>query len=169
LTKIYDFIRIKGGKVMKMNKRGVTLIEVVIVFAIIAIGAVLMVPNMGAWVPNYRLRSATRDMVSTMRVAQMRAVSNNADYQVLITGGSYTLQRFSSGLNTFVSEGDPKTFPTGITISNNTFLALGTTPTGSALFRPNSQSNGGTIVLRNTKLSNRTITVLPSTGRISIQ
>ena len=35
---------------MKMNKRGVTLIELVIVFAIIAIGAVLMVPNMGALV-----------------------------------------------------------------------------------------------------------------------
>ena len=153
---------------MKMNKRGVTLIEVVIVFAIIAIGAVLMVPNMGAWLPNYRLRSATRDMVSTMRVAQNRAVSNNMDHQVLIAGGSYTLQRFSSGLHTWITEGDTKTFPTGITISNNTFQALGTTPTGSALFRPNSSSNGGTLVLVNTK-TQRTITVLPSTGRISIQ
>jgi len=148
---------------MKMNKRGVTLIELVVVFAIIAIGAVLMVPNMGAWIPNYRLRSASRDLVSTMRVAQMRAVSNNAEYQVYITGGSYTLQRFSSGLGTWVSEADAATLPTGITINSNNFL------NNNPLFRPNSSSNGGSLVLGNTKGTQRTITVLPSTGRIRIE
>jgi prepilin-type N-terminal cleavage/methylation domain-containing protein len=167
LTKIYDFIKINGGKIMKLNKRGVTLIELVVVFVIIAIGAVLMVPNMGAWLPNYRLRSATRDMVSTMRVAQMSAVSNNTNYQVLITGGSYTLQRDSLGL-VWVSVGETKPLPTGITINSNTFPAMGTTPAGSSLFRPNSSSNGGTLVMGNTKGTQRTITVLPSTGRISI-
>jgi type IV fimbrial biogenesis protein FimT len=149
---------------MKMNKRGVTLIELLVVFVIIAIGATLMIPNMGAWLPNYRLRSAARDLVSTMRVAQMRAVSNNVDYQVSITGGSYTLQRFSSGLGTFVSEGDPATLPTGVTINSNTFI----NPANNPLFRPNSSSNGGSIVIGNTK-GTRQITVLPSTGRISIQ
>ena len=152
---------------MKMNKRGITLMELVVVFAIIAIGATLMIPNMGAWLPNYRLRSATRDLVSTMRVAQMRAVSNNMEYQVNITGGSYTLWRNSSGL--LAQEGQAKTLPTGITINNNTFPSMGTTPAGSALFRPNSSSNGGRIDLINTKMTQRTITVLPSTGRISIQ
>jgi len=148
---------------MKMNKRGVTLIELVIVFAIIAIGAVLMVPNMGAWLPNYRLRSATRDIVSTMRVAQMRAVSNNMEYQVSIAGGSYTLQRNTLGL--WVDEGEAKTLPTGVTINNNTFI----NPNNNPLFRPNSSSNGGRLVLRNSKGTERAITVLPSTGRISIQ
>ena len=153
---------------MKINKRGVTLIELVIVFAIIAIAGVLLVPNIGAWLPNYRLRSAARDMVSTMRVAQMRAVSNNTNYQVLIAGGSYTLQRDSLGL-LWVNEGDAKALPTVITIFNNTFQAAGTTPAGSALFRPNASSNGGTIVLRNPRDTRRTITVLQSTGRISVQ
>ena len=147
---------------MKMNKRGVTLIELIVVFVIIAIGATLMVPNMSAWLPNYRLRSAARDLVSTMRVAQMRAVSNNADYQVSITGGSYTLQRYSSGLATWIPEGDTVTLPTGVTINSNTFSA------NNPFFRPNSSSNGGSIVIGNTK-GMRTITVLPSTGRISIQ
>ncbi len=147
---------------MKMNKRGVTLIELIVVFVIIAIGATLMIPNMGAWLPNYRLRSATRDLVSTMRVAQMRAVSNNADYQVSITGGSYTLQRNTLGL--WVNEADAATLPIGVTINSNTFI----NPANNPLFRPNSSSNGGRIVLGNTK-GTRTITVLPSTGRISIQ
>ena len=148
---------------MKVNKRGVTLMELLVVFAIIALGAVLMVPNMGAWIPNYRLRNATRDLISTMRVAQMRAVSNNAEYQVEIIGGSYTLQRFSSGLATWIDEGDEATLPTGITIISNNFL------NSNPLFRPNSSSNGGTIVLENIKKTRRTIRVLPSTGRISIE
>lgn len=150
---------------MKMNKRGVTLIELVVVFVIIAIGAVLMIPNMGAWLPNYRLRSATRDFVSTMRVAQMKAVSTNIDHRVSITGGSYVLQRFSSGINTWIDDGDAKTLPTGVTINNNTFI----NPASIPLFRPNSSSNGGSLVLGNTRGASRTITVLPSTGRISIQ
>ncbi|OGQ06523.1 MAG: hypothetical protein A2026_03860 [Deltaproteobacteria bacterium RBG_19FT_COMBO_46_12] len=149
---------------MKMNKRGVTLIELVVVFAIIAIGAVLLVPNMGPWIANYRLRTATRDITSTLRVAQMRAVSNNTNYQVLIAGGSYTLQRDSLGL-LWVNEGEAKTLPTGITINNNTFV----NPANNPLFRPNSSSNGGSLLLGNTKGTQRTITVLPSTGRISIQ
>ena len=71
---------------MKMNKKGVTLIELIVVFVIIAIGAVLMVPNLSPWMANYRLRSATRDITSTLRVAQMKAVSNNLNYQVLFDG-----------------------------------------------------------------------------------
>jgi prepilin-type N-terminal cleavage/methylation domain-containing protein len=151
---------------MKMNKRGVTLIELVVVIAIIAIGALLLVPNMGPWIQNYRLRTAARDIVSTLRTAQMKAVSTNTEYQVFITVGSYVLQRNSGG---WVSEGETKTLPTGISITNNTLPASGTTPAGSALFRPNSSSNGGTLVLQNPRGTTRTITVLPSTGRITIQ
>lgn len=145
-----------------MNKKGVTLIELIVVMVIIAIGAVLTIPNMGPWIQSYRLRGATRDIVSTMRLAQMKAVSNNMEYQVVITAGSYKLERNSGG---WVLEGDTKTFPTGITISNNTFV----NPAGNALFRPNSSSNGGTLVLQNLKGSQKSITVLPSTGRITIQ
>jgi prepilin-type N-terminal cleavage/methylation domain-containing protein len=167
LTKIYDFIRIKGGCSMKMNKRGVTLIELIVVFVIIAIGAVLMVPNMGAWLPNYRLRSATRDMVSTMRVAQMRAVSNNLDHRVSFTpgtgdAGSYVLERNTGGV--WVAEGGSKTLPTGIKLTTNF-------PGSRVVFKPNSQvEQGGKVVLEYPpKMSSRTINVSLSTGRIAIE
>jgi prepilin-type N-terminal cleavage/methylation domain-containing protein len=148
---------------MKMNKRGVTLIELVVVFAIIAIGAVLLVPNMGPWIANYRLRTATRDITSTLRVAQMRAVSNNVDYRVSFDTGArtYILQRNTGGL--WVDEGTAQTLPTGIRINDPV-------PSNNPLtFSPNSSSNGGTVTLKNTRNSDRRITVLPSTGRISIQ
>ena len=58
-----------------MRKRGVTLVELVVVMAIIAIGAAFVAPNIGAWIPNYRLRSASRDVTSALRTAQMKAIS----------------------------------------------------------------------------------------------
>jgi prepilin-type N-terminal cleavage/methylation domain-containing protein len=148
---------------MKINKKGVTLIELIVVFVIIAIGAVLTVPSIGPWMANYRLRSATRDIVSSLRTAQMRAVSNNLNYRVSFDVGAKTfiLQRNTGGLG-WVDEGTTQTLPTGIRFDP----VPGNNP---ITFSPNSASNGGTVSLQNIKNTLRKITVLPSTGRISIQ
>ena len=147
---------------MKMNKKGVTLIELIVVLVIIAIGATLMIPNLGPWIANYRLRGATRDITSTLRVAQMKAVSTNLNYQVLfdVGAGTYSLWRNSGGL---VPDGATQTLPTGISMKNPP-------PTNNPItFSPNSSSSGGTVFLKDTKGNQRTITVLPSTGRITNQ
>ncbi len=141
----------------KMNDKGVTLIELVVVFVIIAILALLMVPNIGRWLPRYRLRSATRDIISTLRTAQMRAISNNVVYQVVFTpggpgSGTYVLQ--ANG----VDEGAAQTVPPGITFVTNF-------PGNKAIFNTNSTATGGTVTVSG-PTGTRTITVLPSTGRI---
>jgi prepilin-type N-terminal cleavage/methylation domain-containing protein len=161
LTKIHDFIKIKGGNIM--NKKGVTLIELIVVLVIIAIGAILTIPNMGPWIQSYRLRGATRDITSNLRVAQMKAVSNNLNYQVSFDVGArtYILRRNSGGL--WVDEGTAQTLPTGISIGTN----FGNTLT----FNPNSSTTPGItsdITLQNTKGTQRIIRVLSSTGRITI-
>jgi prepilin-type N-terminal cleavage/methylation domain-containing protein len=145
----------------KPNKKGVTLIELIVVFVIIAIGAVLIAPNIGAWLPNYRLRSATRDIVSTMRTAQMKAVSTNSEYQVLFTQatGSYILQRNTG--SGFFDEGVAQTLPPGISIGDSF-------PGNIAQFNPNSTSSTGSMTLTNTKQTKR-ITLTPSTGRIHVE
>ena len=146
-----------------MNKKGVTLIELVVVMVIIAIGAVLLAPNIGAWLPNYRLRSATRDAVSMLRTAQIKAVSNNTEYQVLFNPGpgTYILQYRDTGGN-WVNEGATQTLPPGIQISASF-------PGNIANFNPNSTSSTGSMMLRNTKGQTRTITLTPATGRIKIE
>jgi len=149
-----------GGKV---NKKGITLIELIIVMVIIAIGAALMVPSIGAWLPNYRLRAAARDIVSTMRMAQMKAVSGNTDYRVSFDTGSgtYILQRNSGGV--FFDDGVSQTLPAGIVISAISF------PGNNAEFNPNSTSSTGSITLINTKGSTRTVSLTTATGRVSVQ
>lgn len=148
-----------------MNKKGVTLIELVVVFAIIAIGAVLLAPNIGPWLQNYRLKSATRDIVSTMRTAQMKAVSNNTPYGVAFDNNSIQLYRSSGG---FTPEGSPINLPQGIQFDNNTF-PINATLKPYAEFNVNSTSSSGGVTLRNSKGSVRRITLTSSTGRVRIE
>ncbi len=149
-----------------MNHKGITLIELAVVFVIIAIGAVLLVPNIGAWLPNYRLRSATRDIVSTMRTAQMRAISNNIQYRVnfnaaeIGAANSYILQRNTGGV--WVNDGALQILPAGITVN------IDQLPAGRAVFNPNSTSAAGSVTLQNTKGSQRSIALTPATGRVRI-
>jgi len=152
-----------------MNKRGVTLVELVIVFVIIAVMAVLMVPNIGGWLPNYRLRNATREIASTMRMAQMRAISNRVQYRVNFNTADvgatipprYVLQRFDTGGGAFVNDEAVQSLPAGITITANLF------PNQRAVFNADSTSSGGSITLQNTKGATRQITVAAATGRVS--
>jgi len=149
----------KGGK--PMNKKGVTLLELIIVMVIIAIGATLMVPAIGSWIPNYRLRAATRDIVSTMRTAQMKAVSMNKDFQIrFIDTKSYILEyQTTSG---WIADGAQQNLPTGVEITRFP-------PDNRFLFNPNSTASTGSLTLKNSKNNTRTISLTTSTGRIKVE
>jgi prepilin-type N-terminal cleavage/methylation domain-containing protein len=149
-----------------INHKGITLVELIVVMVIIAIGAVLLVPNIGAWLPNYRLRSGTRDVVSTLRMAQMKAVSTNMPYGVAFDANSCQLYRSSGGL---IPEGNPVNLPSGVQFNNNTFPVDGTLGKPFAQFNTNfSMASGGIITLQNPKGTERRITFSPSTGKVNI-
>jgi type IV fimbrial biogenesis protein FimT len=146
-----------------MNRKGVTLIELIVVIVIIGIGAVLFAPNIGAWLPNYRLRSAARDVVSTIRTAQMRAVSTNLAHQVSFTlPATYVLQ-YQNTLGGWVNDGATQTLPSGISIS-----AINITG-NNAVFNANSTSSPGSLTLQNTRGTVRRLTLTSSTGRVKIE
>jgi len=150
----------------KMNQKGITIIELVVVMVIIAIGAVLLVPNIGTWLPNYRLRSATRDVVSTLRTAQMKAVSTNSPYGVGFDANSCQLYRSSGGL---IPEGGPVNLPSGVQFNNNTFPVNGALGKPFAQFNPNSTSSPGGVSLLNIKGTQKRITLTTATGRVRIE
>jgi len=58
-------------------KKGVTLIELAVVMAIIGIMALFMVPAIGQWIDSYRIKQAAREMVSDMQLAKMKAMGNS--------------------------------------------------------------------------------------------
>lgn len=59
------------------NSDGFSLMEAMIVIAILAIMSAIAIPNMLSWLANKGLQSATRDLYSNMRKAQSAAVKNN--------------------------------------------------------------------------------------------
>ena len=155
----------------QINRKGVTLIELIVVFVIIAIGAVLLAPNIGAWLPNYRLRSATRDIVSTIRTAQMKAISTNLEYRTYFNSGEgkYWVERGNQSTNSTnwvgttasdnaAREGALNTLSSGVTISFTGFIE----------FNPDSTCNAATITVTNSKGKQSTITLVTSTGRVNV-
>ena len=151
-----------------MDKKGVTLIELIVVMVIIAIGATLMVPAIGRWLPNYRLRSTTRDIVSTMRTAQVKAVSTNLEHRVYFNSAEkkYWIERGDRSSNSInwvgttavdnaAREGALNTLSSGVTINFNSFIE----------FNPDSTCNAATIILTS-KGKQSSISITPSTGRV---
>ena len=147
-----------------MNRKGVTLIELIVVVAIIAIGAVLTTPNISGWLPSYRLRNATRDVASIMRFAQLKAVSNNIWYRVTFdTANNKYFLEYSQDLGTtWTKEGEDQTLPTGVQF-NTTFAGNATT------FFTNSTATDGNVTLNNNKGATRRVRLLGLTGRIRIE
>jgi general secretion pathway protein H len=155
------------------KRDGVTLIELIVVMVIITIGATLMAPNIVTWLSNYRLRTATRDIISTLRSANMKAVSSNLEYRVYFdSNGTYWTERGnqSSNSNNWVGTTDPDNaaregvindFPTGVTVSF--------TGSGFIEFNPNSTCNAATITLTNSKGKQFSITLVPSTGKVNVK
>jgi prepilin-type N-terminal cleavage/methylation domain-containing protein len=145
-----------------MNKKGVTLIELIVVFVIIAIMAVLLVPNIGAWLPSYRLRSATRDIASTFRAAQMRAISEQVSYIVSFNGADTG----KTSNTAYIYAGTVTTLPAGITIISNTLPNFKVTFNADATINTVAPTS---ITLQNTKGTQKTISLLSATGKVTIQ
>ena len=65
------------------KKSGFTVIELIIVIAVLGILTAVGVPNFLSWLPKYRLKSAARDLYSNMQLAKLSAIKNNADWAIV--------------------------------------------------------------------------------------
>lgn len=146
-----------------MNQRGTTLLELIVVWTIVGICALLVFPTVNTWMQRYRLKTAAQEMASTLRTAQLEAVTKNVVYRVCFDPerGSYLLQRSEGGL--WIDEGGLHLLPRGVQMKEVNL------PGGSAQFHPNATASSGSITLKDFRKDEKKIALTLVAGRVRIE
>jgi prepilin-type N-terminal cleavage/methylation domain-containing protein len=73
------------------RESGFTLVELIIVVAMVAVISAFALPNFLDWLPNYRLRAAAHDLFSNFQKAKLEAIKRNINTTVCFTSGGYEI------------------------------------------------------------------------------
>ena len=84
----------------KVDSRGFTLLELMMVVVIIAVMSVVALPNMKGWFSKKDLDGAARQLFTTMQKARLEAIKRNEEVRITFTTSSpytYTVRTQTTG------------------------------------------------------------------------
>jgi prepilin-type N-terminal cleavage/methylation domain-containing protein len=157
---------------IKSNKKGFTLIELVIVVVLIGVLSAMAAPLFtSGYNSKMRLKEAGRNVVSTLRVARSMAVTQKSYFGIKFDSVSKTYLLFKDKVNI-----GNAVYETGDSLisTSNLFGSLSiygcTFANTTVVFKPDGSATGtGTLVLAGSGAPyNLTVDVLASTGRVKI-
>jgi len=146
------------------GKSGFTLVEMMVVIAVLGILTAIAIPTYITWLPRLRVSSAARQLFTDLQYARMRAISENNDYKVEFDTGNNLYKVYDDAvLVKTINIGDQHTgIAFGYTSTTNwngdaisdSVTFTGTPP--SVTFKPTGRANkNGSIYLKPTEDSTR--------------
>ena len=84
---------------------GFTMIELLIVVAMLGVLLAIAVPNYMDYLPKYRASGAARQLFTEMQTTKMKAISENNDYVITFDTSNNSYRVYDDGDNDFASAG----------------------------------------------------------------
>jgi prepilin-type N-terminal cleavage/methylation domain-containing protein len=120
------------------REQGFTLLELMVTIIILCVLLGLAIPGFSRWIPNYRLRGATRDIYSNLQMAKMTAVRERVRCGILfdVPNNIYRVARISPGPDNIYGNSDdpaPVTLKTVLFSEYGSGVAYGHGSAGTAI------------------------------------
>lgn len=156
------------------NNKGITLLEMIIVAVVIGITSTLAIPRFGQVMDKLRLKTAARDMVSSLRLARSHAVSQRSQLGVYfdLESSQYVLFKDLANPGSFTYDAGSDSDVVTKTLPGRVGFGYSSFPNSVVIFKPDgSASSSGAVELYSCELDYYgcfTVDVLGSTGRVKL-
>lgn len=151
------------------DRKGFTLVELIIVIAIMGVMATITSFTWNKYTANANLRAAARDVASDFFVTREKAASESVSYRITfdVAANNYTIGKgTASGAPYAVTDTkSPSSFASDIVLESAIFAG----GTGSVTFQTRGTVGMGNVKLRNSRGSAATIKVVNITGKTYVE
>lgn len=156
--------------ILETGRRGFTLVEMLVVLAIITMLLAISIPFTSGFGKGLRIKTAAMAILGTLRVARSNAITYREEHAVIfdVEKGEYWIEDSDGriferkcrlpGSIKFKIEGDEESDP--ITFEDDKVIFY---PTGAI------EGASGSITITDKQAESRTISIIGSTGKISIE
>jgi len=145
------------------NRRGISLVEMIVVLAVVTLLAGIAVLNHQALRARLALSMAARQVMMDLKQARMRAVAEHVNYRLVFAAGGVSYRRQRKARSGYEDDVGPTPLPPGIVIVDCTAPsdAISFVPRGSA-------GSFGTVTVRNDRGEVQSVTVNIA-GQVRVQ